>query len=387
MLYRLFLLIICLVFLSGSEAVEPKRTICLNMIVKNESKVIEACLASVKPFIDYWVIVDTGSDDNTKEIIKDFMKDVPGELHERPWVNFAHNRNEALSLAKNKGDYVLLIDADEVLQCSENCFGELGKDIYLIPVRVVGVADTHRNGLINNHLNWWWEGVIHEDLRCPEVKSVEVLKGAFILYNTHNEGESGRSRDSSIVKCLRDIEVLEKALSEDPNNSRYLHYLGISYAVAGNFEGAKKSFEKRITVPSPDRHETYLTMYYLGVIQEDLGDLDAALLSFAKAYEFHPIRAEPLVHSARIYHQKGNLSQEYLLYKRALTLPFPEKDANVEYPIYDHLALLEFVNCAFLFGKFQEALDGCLILLANPNLPPEYKPDVIATYERCRQQL
>ena len=45
-------------------------TICLNMIVKNESRVIKRCLESVKGFIDYWVIVDTGSEDGTQDMIK-----------------------------------------------------------------------------------------------------------------------------------------------------------------------------------------------------------------------------------------------------------------------------------------------------------------------------
>src|SRR5258708_9713159 len=91
------------------------RTICLNMIVKNEAPVIRRCLDSVRPLIDHWVIVDTGSTDGTRDIIRDCLRDVPGELHERPWKNFAHNRNEALALARGHGDYVFLIDADEVL--------------------------------------------------------------------------------------------------------------------------------------------------------------------------------------------------------------------------------------------------------------------------------
>ena len=62
------------------------------------------------------VVVDGGSTDGTQQIIKEYMQDIPGELHESPWVNFEHNRNEALSLAKGKGDYLLFIDADEELQ-------------------------------------------------------------------------------------------------------------------------------------------------------------------------------------------------------------------------------------------------------------------------------
>src|SRR5689334_10374436 len=125
-----------LLFLSASLFVHAsQKTVCLNMIVKDESPVITRCLASVKPWIDYWVIVDTGSKDGTQAVIRDFMKDIPGELHERPWVNFAHNRNEAVSLAKEKGDYLLFIDADEQFVVSGNFDKKnLNGDMYSVAV-------------------------------------------------------------------------------------------------------------------------------------------------------------------------------------------------------------------------------------------------------------
>src|SRR5579871_1464094 len=94
------------------------RRICLNMIVKNEAHVIRRCLASVCPVIDCWVIVDTGSTDGTQQIVRDFFaaRGIPGQLHERPWVDFAHNRSEALDLAKSEADYSLIIDADDTLE-------------------------------------------------------------------------------------------------------------------------------------------------------------------------------------------------------------------------------------------------------------------------------
>ena len=63
-------------------------TICLNMIVRDEAAVIERCLASVRPYIDSWVIVDTGSLDDTPARIVSTMAGVPGELHHRAWRNF-----------------------------------------------------------------------------------------------------------------------------------------------------------------------------------------------------------------------------------------------------------------------------------------------------------
>src|SRR5690348_5608822 len=73
--------------------IAPMR-ICLSMIVKNEAPVIERCLRSVKPYVHAWAVSDTGSTDGTQDIIRKFMADLPGELIERPWVDFSANRND-----------------------------------------------------------------------------------------------------------------------------------------------------------------------------------------------------------------------------------------------------------------------------------------------------
>ena len=82
------------------------QTVCLNMIVKNEAPVISRCIDSVRPIIDCWTIVDTGSSDGTQDIIRKELSDLPGELHERPWRDFASNRSEALELARGRSDYI-----------------------------------------------------------------------------------------------------------------------------------------------------------------------------------------------------------------------------------------------------------------------------------------
>lgn len=91
------------------------------MIVKNESHVIRRCLESVAPFIDSWVISDTGSSDDTREIIQAFFaeKGIDGELLNNVWQDFATNRNYSLVAARQRADYVLVLDADEFLQCPQ----------------------------------------------------------------------------------------------------------------------------------------------------------------------------------------------------------------------------------------------------------------------------
>ena len=81
-------------------------TIALVMIVKNEAKCLERCIESVRPIVDEFVIVDTGSTDGTQDIIKKY-----GKLYEIPFVNYVETKNHALSLAKS--DYILFMDADE----------------------------------------------------------------------------------------------------------------------------------------------------------------------------------------------------------------------------------------------------------------------------------
>ncbi len=72
---------------------------CLNMIVRNEVGVLARCLDSVRPWIDHWLVVDTGSVDGTQELVGQLLDGIPGSVHERPWRNFGDNRTEALELA------------------------------------------------------------------------------------------------------------------------------------------------------------------------------------------------------------------------------------------------------------------------------------------------
>lgn len=374
-IFKLFF-IVC--FISGSyvESADNKSKtprVCLNMIVKNEKNVIETCLASVRPLIDYWVIVDTGSMDGTQDIIKKLMEGIPGELHERPWVNFSHNRNEALELAKDKADYLLLIDADEYFKYDSGfSFQNLELDSYFFTLRQVGVVDCLRPSLIHTKLPWKWTGVIHETLNMDIAKNSALISGIFTIAEANPQ--SGRSKDSQ--QYLKDATVLENALKKDPKNSRYVFYLAQSYMAAHNLELALKNYEKRALMPSDDEQETFHAIYNVGQVKEKMGDYQGALDSFFKAYAFRPSRAETLFRAAVVNRMIGQVEKGYILAKQALTIPRP-LDYCVEPATYDYAILIEFANCALLTGRWQEGLDASNKLLANPHLPSEIRPHVI----------
>ena len=183
------------------------------MIVKNESGVIRRSLGSVRSVVDYWVIVDTGSNDGTQTIIKDFMRSIPGELHERPWVHFEHNRNEALHLAKDKGDYILFIDADDEFIFEKNfSLPDLDQDFYLV-LHQIKDNEFQRISIIKNESEWSWTGVIHETLDHPRLNELRFDYLSKVVNIYHEQG-GNRSKDPD--KCLKDAAILEKALLEDP---------------------------------------------------------------------------------------------------------------------------------------------------------------------------
>ena len=99
------------------ETENDKATICLNMIVKNESHIIRGTLEMLcnKIQFDYWVICDTGSTDGTQDIITKFFREkgIDGELFSDVWTDFAHNRTLALNRAFGKTDLLLVFDADD----------------------------------------------------------------------------------------------------------------------------------------------------------------------------------------------------------------------------------------------------------------------------------
>jgi hypothetical protein len=178
-----------------------ERKVCLNMIVKDEAAVIERCLGSIKDFIDYWVIVDTGSTDGTQEKIKAFLKDIPGELHQKPWINFEHNRNEALQLARKKANYILTLDADEYLSFSPNfSWPILDKGCYFCKVKTSPYTEFLRILLIQDTPDWTWQGVLHETLANPHPQTSVTLEG---VENIALPNQGNRSQDPQ--KFLKEL--------------------------------------------------------------------------------------------------------------------------------------------------------------------------------------
>jgi len=186
-------------------------TVCLNMIVKNESHIIANTLEKLcnKIFFDYWVICDTGSTDNTPNIIQDFFqkKGIKGELFYDDWLNFAHNRTLALQRAYNKTDLLLVFDADDEIVGDIRIPTDMLFDEYQFQFGSYSGVHYVRTLMINNHKQFEYLSVIHEFITCKEEGNTTcVINGNYYVV-------SGRTGNRSLDpdKYLKDALILEKA--------------------------------------------------------------------------------------------------------------------------------------------------------------------------------
>lgn len=348
-----------------------KKTICLNMIVKNEAHVIKRCFDSVRNLIDTWVIVDTGSTDGTQNLIKQLLKDKSGELYERPWVNFGYNRQEALDLARGKSDYVLFIDADDELIFDDNfIMPELKYDAYYIKQKesLENIFREHDVYLLaKNDGDFEWRSPLHEYLEMKREKSIGFIHSIKNRYNA----DGNRSKDPEKIK--KDIDLLKGAIARNEEVPRALFYLGRTYWSIKAYASTIKCFERRASLGG-DPLEVYHSLLYIGIAQRKLNyPSDDFIKSLCRAHLYRPSRAESIYELIRYYNDTENYFLGYITAKIAIEIPLPVDNLFVESWVYDWGALLYFFICARQIGKSQEAFNAINKLLLKRDLPEQIR--------------
>jgi glycosyltransferase involved in cell wall biosynthesis len=351
-------------------------SVCLNMIVKNEAHVIRRCLESVAPFIDNWVIVDdTESTDGTDTIIREFMLRAgkPGELHKRAWQDFGANRTEAFELARDKADYVLMLDADEVFIAPEAFrWPKLERDGYQLRMRS-GASDVHfwLTKLVRAALPWQYRGAYHEAIYCDVPHNESRLQGPLI----HGLFDSAQNQVSQVEKYTRHAVGITKALEKDPNNARYVFYLGQSWRDAKQYEKSIEAYRRRARMGGWEE-EVWYSEFQVARNLEWLGRRAEAIEAYLKAYQRRPTRAEPLCELARMHRESGELWPAYLFASTAARIDPPNDTLFVDEGVYRWRSLDELSVAAYWVGKYAESAEASRSLLDQGVVPADHQARV-----------
>lgn len=310
------------------------RKVCLCMMVKNESKIIERSLASVASELDGWCITDTGSTDDTPALIERFFADrrIPGELHRTNFVDFGHSRSETIShaveFARSRNfDYLLLLDADEVVEVRDTSWkDQLDGSPYLL--RYDDPLSYRIMYLVPTDTNWIFRGRTHEYLEALGDVLPRVNFDGIVL---HDLGDGGSKAD----KFTRDIALLSRTLDDNPNDERAVFYLAESF-LNGNIDVSRalELYTRRAAMGGFEE-EAWYAAYRRGQCLERLArdgdDPWVVILAYFGAWERRPWRAEPLTEIVRFcaehgLHTVGSIVGEYAL---AHVVPRSERDHDI----------------------------------------------------------
>ena len=320
-----------------------KVSICLNMIVRNESKIITRLLRSVLTIIDTYLICDTGSTDDTPNVIKAFFDkhNIPGEVITEPFKNFGYNRTFALKAAHGKATYALLLDADMIFKI-EPTFNKqnLTKDAYMI-IQKGGGLNYYNTRLIRLDINAKCVGPTHEYYDLPPGHQNEKLESIWI----DDIGDGG----SKANKFERDIKLLTDGISEEPNNGRYYFYLANSYFNTGRHGESIPHYKKRIELGGWVE-EVFYSYLNLGHAYMKTGQDGEAIMTWMNGYNHHTSRSETIYEICKYYREKGKNKLAMAFCKLGMEIPYPVNDSLfIHKDVYDtgfdyELSILGYYN-------------------------------------------
>ena len=343
------------------------KTICLNMIVKNEEHIIESTLVNIlqNMQIDYWVISDTGSTDNTMNIIRNFFSknNINGELFQDEWVNFGYNRTKALEYAYNKTDYLFIFDADDLIHGNIKLPTPFDKDLYQIQFE--NPVLYHRAILISNRMEWKYMGVLHEYIcNIGPIASEEYLLGDY-----HIQSRRLGDRSKNPNKYLDDALILEKGYETEINDiglkNRYSYYCAQSYQDAGKHEKAIEWYERTLTLDYSPQYK-YCACIKAGDCYHQLKRFDKAIEFWGKSYNYDKERLEGITKLMEYFYNNGQHFMVSSLYNKFKHIKIGNAAGKIfldysKYHDFHYFASISGCYC----DEHKSAYEACKYLLLN----------------------
>lgn len=347
------------------------KSICLNMIVKNESHVIQNTLQNILDNIPitYYVISDTGSSDNTIEIIKTFFKNknINGEIYNDEWKDFGYNRTLALKHAYGKTDYLFIFDADDKIIGDFKMINDLMLDTYYFKFGTG--CGYKRILLINNNLEWKYVGVLHEFLALVDNK-IQHTTGNIDGNYYVDSGKTG-SRSNDPEKYKKDAIILEKAhdeavLNNDNLKVRYSFYCAQSFRDSNQKEKAIEWYKKRIQYKDWEQ-EVYFSYFSIGKLYMDLRESEKAIYYWSLAYNVDD-RYECLFEIISYFRQLGryDLAFQYFKMIKKRNISFDKLFLLTD--VYNYLLDYELTFICSHIMEYKVGLDSFHKLFINNNI-------------------
>lgn len=341
-------------------------TISLCMIVKNEEKVLERCLKSVEDLVDEIIIVDTGSEDKTVEIAKQFTSNV----HTFQWIDdFSAARNYSFSLSKM--EYSLWLDADDIIKEDDrNTFKKLKeslpKNINVVMMKYNTGFDEYgnptfsyfRERVIKNNSGMAWKGAIHE-----------VIEPIGEVYYSDCAISHKKISNSDPERNLRIFETqIKKGVILDP---RQQFYYGRELYYNKKFELAIDVFEDFLNNGNGWIENNIDACCHCAYCQYELKKPEKALISLMRSFSYDLPRAEVCCDIGKHFLDQNRYKEAAFWYSIALTCHRDDRRGGFYSPdCYDYIPCIQLCVCYSNLGKMEQAIKfNELAASFKPNSP------------------
>ena len=366
----------------------------LTQIMKNEAHVITRMLDSIKSIVDIICLVDTGSTDNTIEVVKNWGTQNSIETHvfERAFDNFENSRNYSIQVArevtKDRGNdyWGFWLDADETIEILPT-FNKAGinKDLYMFNT-YINVMKYTRNECYKLDKPFRFYGPVHEFIVCDDKN---ITSGLMEGINVRVQMDGGSWKGNIPEKYKSHAFVLEKYIDTNRQDPRWIFYTAQSYHDSAcmpdnreeNEERLRRSmkyYKERISRNDGYPEEVFYSQFRVGTIMRALEEPWILTLNeFLKAYSMDPLRAEPIKAIIDYYLAVGEWHNAYLFSKFAKMNfhqknPYPTRLLFVDESLYIWKLLEVHAAACFYTGRKDEAKQAYQEMVSISRQTPQY---------------
>jgi tetratricopeptide (TPR) repeat protein len=337
--------------------------IILLTMVKNETRIIERLLGSVKGLVDAAVVCDTGSTDDTVQKATTWLaaNDMSGTIMAYPFKNFGASRTQSFICCQDwvqrvgwdaAKTWALVLDGDMMLSgpIDRAALARLGPEQAGVSLKQSAGSLLYSNmRLMRCSEPWICKGGTHEAWTCPPNRHTSMFDSPVLI----DHGDGGCKSD----KYERDVRLLLEDLKEMPDDARTHFYLGQTYLCLRDWPKAIQTLKRRIEIGGWDE-EVYIARLYLGECYENSGDMANAITTYLHAWQKRRHRVEAAMRVVRIYRrQPDSQFLAMMIWERLFAIQFGENfetGHKTGEPAQNHDVL--FVNTRDMEHDFWEEL-------------------------------
>ena len=363
----------------------------LCIMVKNGGPQFEQMLIDNMPHFDRWTILDTGSTDDTIDIInRVLVGKKKGQLFQEPFINFRDSRNRCLDLAGNSCKFLTMLDDTYVIQGGLRGFlNKIRGDQFATSFSIYIQSDDTiygSNRIIKNNSGLRYVHRIHEVITDKNNINIVIPKELVTIEDRRFDYMETRTMERKQL----DLKLLFEEVEENPHDPRAYYYLAQTYNLLEDYEKAFYYFTKRGEFTNS------------GFVQERVDALfeSARIANFKlnkpwemveelynKCYKSDESRPESLYFIGIHYYLENNMKKAYGYFKKAFEIGFPVHCQYSLKPTLSYHFLPKFLcKICYELEDYELGKQSAELFLKN-NLPNADSYDEIMSWYKIYEKL